>query len=296
MVQTMQDVDALERSAERVLTPCGGGALVWRRWGPRSAAPLLLLHGGSGSWTHWVRNIDALQRAGWQLLVPDMPGFGESAEPPDGHDADVLPGWLESGLQALVGDAAVSCVGFSFGGLVAGLWAQAMPRRFERLVLVGSPGLSAELLPPLDLRRWDQLPPGSARDAVHRHNLRVLMLARDASATPLAVALHAANVERDRLRRRRLMLTDALVPVLPTLPCPLHGIWGAQDVLYRHRLPLIGQVLSSAPGFGGVALLPQAGHWVQFEAVSAFDAALLKALAAPASHAGADATYSAPPP
>ena len=33
---------------------------------------------------------------------------------------------------------------------------------------------------------------------------------KTAAATPLAVALHAANVERDRLRRRRLMLTDLL--------------------------------------------------------------------------------------
>ena len=290
MVQTRAQVQALERRAEQVRTRCGGGELVWRCWGPRAGAPLLLLHGGSGSWTHWVRNIEALLHAGLRLLVPDMPGFGESAEPPDGHDADVLPGWLEQGLQLLVGTAAVPCVGFSFGALVAGLWAQAMPGRFDRLVLVGSPGLSAELLPPLDLRRWDHLPAGAPRRAVHRHNLLTLMLAREASATALAVALHAANVERDRLRRRRLMLSDALVPVLPSLKCPVHGIWGVQDVLYRYRLPLIGRVLSLAPRFGGVALLPQAGHWVQFEAAAAFNAALLQALSAPASP-GANPTY-----
>jgi pimeloyl-ACP methyl ester carboxylesterase len=108
------------------------------------------------------------------------------------------------------------------------------------------------------------------------------MLAREASATELAVTLHAHNVERDRLRKRRLMLTDALVPVLAALHCPLHGIWGAQDVLYHHRLPLIRQVLSSAPGFRSLELLPEAGHWVQFEAAEAFNAALARALQPPA--------------
>ena len=273
-----EEVDLLRRHAERLATPCGDGVLVWHRWGPASGRPVLLLHGGSGSWTHWLRNIAALADAGCAVLVPDLPGFGESAPPPDGHDADVLPGWLERGLHSLIGDQAVDLVGFSFGGLVAGLWAQARPARTARLVLVGSPGLSNALLPPLDLRRWDALPVGEVRTAVHRHNLLQLMLAHDASATPLAVALHAANVERDRLRRRRLMLTDALVPVLPTLACPVHGIWGAQDVLYRHRLPLIGQVLSSAPGFQSLDLLPQAGHWVQFEAAEGFNAALVAAL------------------
>jgi pimeloyl-ACP methyl ester carboxylesterase len=67
--------------------------------------------------------------------------------------------------------------------------------------------------------------------------------------------------------------------VLPTLRCPVHGIWGALDVLYTQRLPLIGQVLGTAPGFRGVALLPGAGHWVAWEAAAAFNAALAAALA-----------------
>jgi pimeloyl-ACP methyl ester carboxylesterase len=280
-MNAMDEVDALQRRAERHATPCGDGALVWRRWGPAAGKPVLLLHGGSGSWTHWLRNIEPLARAGHAVWVPDLPGFGESATPPDGHDADVLPGWLEQGLQTLVGSAALDVVGFSLGALVAGLWAQAQPARLARLVLVGSPGLSAELLPPLDLQRWDLMPAGPASLAAHRHNLLQLMLAHEAAATELAVALHARNVERDRLRKRRLMLTAALVPILPRLPCPVHGIWGALDVLYRHRLPLIGQVLSTAPDFRSLELLPEAGHWVQFEAAEAFNAALARALQSP---------------
>ena len=278
-MHSLEEVAVLQGLGTRVETPCGGGTLAWRRWGPADGRTVLLLHGGSGSWTHWVRNVGPLVEAGLQVLVPDMPGFGESAAPPDGHDADALPRWLERGLHAQLGDRAVEVVGFSLGGLVAGLWAQAVPGRFARLVLVGSPGLSAELLPPLDLWRWDLLPAGPARDAVHRHNLLTLMLAREKSATPLAVALHAANVERDRLRRRRLMLTDALRPALATLHCPLHGIWGEEDVLYRYRRPLVEHVLSEAPSFRSLQWIGLAGHWVQFEAAEAFNDALACALA-----------------
>ena len=281
MIDTWQDVCDLQNQARRLQTPCGPGQLVWHVWGAPDRPPLLLLHGGSGSWTHWVRNIAPLVAAGWQVLVPDMPGFGDSAAPPDGSDADVLPAWLEAGLQRLIGSRPLPVLGFSLGGLVAGLWTQSAPDRISCLVLVGSPCLSDERLQPLDLRRWDTTPAGPARDALHRHNLLQLMLADPASATPLAVAVHAANVERDRLRRRRLMLTDALVPLLPRLRCPVHGLWGSEDALYRHRLPLIGRVLATAPRFGSLLLLPGAGHWVAFEAAKGFNAGLSALLGPP---------------
>ena len=281
-METMQQVQALRQQARRSDTPCGDGALVWHDWGPTAGPPVLLLHGGAGSWTHWVRNIQPLVDAGYRVLAPDLPGFGESAAPPDGQDADVLPGWLELGLGRLLGVTPVTLVGFSLGALVGGLWAQAHPARVARLVLVGSPALSAERLAPLDLQRWDRLPAGAERLAAHRHNLLQLMLVHEDAASALAVALHAENTERDRLRQRRLMLTDALAPVLAGLHCPLHGIWGEQDMLYRHRLPLIERVLSRAPRFVGLVLLADAGHWVQFEVATAFNQALLTALESPA--------------
>ena len=46
--QTKALVEGIAAEAERVETPCGDGTLVWRRWG--SGPPLVLLHGGYGSW------------------------------------------------------------------------------------------------------------------------------------------------------------------------------------------------------------------------------------------------------
>jgi pimeloyl-ACP methyl ester carboxylesterase len=284
-VVTLADLQALQAAAHVHHTPCGGEApLVWHAWG--DGAPVLLLHGGAGSWTHWVRNIAALVRAGRRVWAPDMPGFGDSALPPGCQDADHLPPWLEQGLQVLLGPLPVDVVGFSFGGLVAGYLATARPQRVASLMLVGAPALSDERLPPLPLRIWSMAPPGERREAIHRHNLRTLMLARDASIDELAVAIHAANIERDRMRRRRLMLTDALRTLLPRIGCPLAGVWGEHDVLYRGRQGLVAAVLPLAPGFRGLTWVAGAGHWVPYEDAAAFDAALGAWLTGPALRRG----------
>lgn len=277
MPETLAPWPRLQRAARIDHTPCGGGTLAWHRWG--RGRPIVLLHGGSGSWNHWLRNIDALVAAGREVVAPDLPGFGDSHRPDGVEDADGQLPWLEQGARQLFGEQALQLVGFSFGGLVSAMWAQAHPARVAALVLVGAPALSTERLTPLPLRLWERAAPGPARDAIHRHNLRTLMLARDESVDALALALHAANLPRDRLRRRRLMLTDRLAMALPRLACPVAGIWGQHDVLYRTRLDLVPAQLARAPNYCGLWML-DAGHWVQHEAAAGFDRSLAEALAA----------------
>src|SRR6202012_2762510 len=69
-------VTAIDSRAERLSTPCGDGSMVWRRWGNGPA--LVLLHGGYGSWTHWLRNVENLASR-YSVLACDLPGLGESA-------------------------------------------------------------------------------------------------------------------------------------------------------------------------------------------------------------------------
>src|SRR5258708_4807169 len=85
-------VERLAATGRRVETPCGGGSMVWRLWG--EGTPLVLLHGGFGSWTHWFRNIpDLAQR--YRLIVANLPGLGESDDapppPPAQGPAPTLP-------------------------------------------------------------------------------------------------------------------------------------------------------------------------------------------------------------
>jgi pimeloyl-ACP methyl ester carboxylesterase len=263
--------------ATRHTTPCGDGTIVWHTWGDARAEPLVLLHGGSGSWTHWIRNVEALAAAGRRVVVPDLPGFGDSARPPDGQDADSVAPALADGLRQLLGEAPVDVVGFSFGGLCGGLMAAAHPERVRRLVLVGAPALGLRDRR-LSLTSWRELPDSQAQRAAHRSNLAALMLYRPEAIDDLALDLQQANVPRDRMLRRKLAMTDVLARALPNFACPVDAIYGAQDALYVGMLDKLEAVLRTGPTFGELVLVPEAGHWVQYEAAEVFNRELLRLL------------------
>ncbi len=113
------------------------------------------------------------------------------------------------------------------------------------------------------------------RRAIHRHNLNAMMLLNSESVTDEIIDLQMANVDRDRMRRRRIARTDVLARVQSSWQCPVHGIWGAQDALYCDTLHRVPEVLSSLSSF---QVIPDAGHWVQFENSTAFHVALEKIL------------------
>jgi 2-hydroxy-6-oxonona-2,4-dienedioate hydrolase len=275
------DIAQLRARATQHTTPCGDGNTVWHSWGiPGSQPPVLLLHGGSGSWTHWLRNIQSLVDAGRQVWVPDLPGFGDSALPPYGRDADALPVPLEAGLQQLLGDTPVDVVGFSFGGMVGGFLAQATPARVARLVLVGAPALGMVQRNTVRLQAWRHLADPAAQAARHRHNLTALMLFDATGVDADTLALHIANVQRDRIPGRRLSYTDVLSLALQQVRCPVWAIYGREDALYLGRLPALAAALHAAPTFQSLQLVDTAGHWVQYEQAEAFNAALQTALAA----------------
>jgi 2-hydroxy-6-oxonona-2,4-dienedioate hydrolase len=276
------EVQHLLARATRVETPCGAGAMVWHVWHPESPGnahpPVVLLHGGSGSWTHWLRNIEPLLQSGRSVYAADLPGFGDSAAPAKGTDADALTEPVEHGLQQLLGSAACDLVAFSFGGMVAGFIAAQFPARAHRLVLVGAPGLGVASRNTITLTAWRHLSDPAEREAVHRKNLAALMLYRPESITPLALRLHTDNTLRDRMKGRRLAYSEALAQALADVRCPVHGIYGREDALYRQRQDALLQALHAAPNFQGLHWIEDAGHWVQFEAPSAFDAVLLAIL------------------
>ena len=260
------------KQATRLTSPCGAGDMVWHAWG--DGDPLVLLHGGSGSWAHWIRNVEALAASGRRVLVPDLPGFGDSERPPGNGDADGVVPVLAEGLPYLLGMQSVDVVGFSFGGLCGGLLAAAHPELVRRLVLVGAPGFGLREKR-LTLVAWQHLDDPHGRESAHRRNLATLMLHRPEAVDTLAVAVQAANVPHDRMRRRKLAMTDILLRNLEAIACPVDAIYGEHDALYSAgMLDELEVLLRRAPHFGRLVRIPAAGHWVQFEAAASFHAAL----------------------
>jgi pimeloyl-ACP methyl ester carboxylesterase len=267
---------ALDAAAVRRWTPLpGGGRLAWRQWG--AGRPLLLLHGASGSWAHWVRNVPALA-ARRRVLAPDLPGFGDSDLPPGPPSAEALAAPVAEGLDALeIG--ALDVAGFSMGGIVAGLLAARLGGRVGTLVLAGPNGMALphDPLPPLE-----RVPPGAdaaAAAEVHRTNLRRLMLADPAAADDLAVRVHAHNLARARFRSAGIPEGDALLRALAAVRAArLVGIWGARDAFAAGHLEARRLTLARIRPDVAFHVVPGAGHWVIYEAAAAVDAILAEAL------------------
>ncbi len=264
---------------QRLVTEVDGVTVVWHSWGEQDSATVVLLHGGSGSWLHWVRNIAALRDAGWRVLVPDLPGFGDSDLPPGCVDVDALSSYLHDGLQQLAPKGPVRLVGFSFGGMTAGLWLQAYPQDAHALVLVGAPGMGLQTAVRTPLKGWRHLATSEAQEEIHKYNLIALMFQNASALDPLALALHTANVHRDRMPRRRLSSTDILARALPDVQVPVSAIYGEHDALYRERLPEVQGAMQMLCGqWNRWTTVSGAGHWVQYEAAQAFNAALIQTL------------------
>lgn len=264
----------IEHRARRFESPCGEGVVVWRAWG--SGPPVLLLHGAHGSWSHWIRNIDALaaERTVWAV---DIPGFGESDLPPS-LDHAALADVLATGLRQLLGAAVVDVVGFSFGGVVGAHLSAFYPELVRQLVVVGSGGLDTPKNQ-LDLRPIRGLA-GQERQAAHRHNLLALMLHDPASAGELALHLQELNTSRGRLNPAPFVLPDKLLLVLPEITAPLSAIWGQYD--YPHPNPPVQEaVLRRFQPHLVFRVVPDAGHWVMFERADEFNRALLDILRLP---------------
>lgn len=256
-------------------TPCEAGYMVWHDWGDPQQPAVVLLHGGSGSWLHWLRNIAPLRDAGWRVLVPDLPGFGDSHLPNDCSDTHHLPPYLHQGLQEIAPKGPVRVVGFSFGGMTAALWLKEFPQDAQQLVLVGAPGMGIKVPERVPLKGWRHLLEPAQRDAIHRHNLLALMLQHPASLDTLALDLHRANVERDRMPRRRLSGTPIVAETLPHLRLPVSAIYGEHDALYTGRMAEVQALMQSlTPDWRGWHTVPGSGHWVQYEAAPVFDRVL----------------------
>src|SRR5437870_10844169 len=176
----------IESLGTRAVIPCEAGAMMWRIWG--EGPPLVLLHGASGSWTHWIRNILPLA-ARFRVLVPDMPGFGDSEAPPEPHTADGLADLLAASLDVMLPPPTrFDLAGFSFGGIIGGLVAAQLGRRISTLVLLGTGGLG---LPPGSPRRLARIESAMSPEeirGVHRANLLTLMLAGAEGRGHLAVS------------------------------------------------------------------------------------------------------------
>jgi pimeloyl-ACP methyl ester carboxylesterase len=265
---TVAFVNGVAAEARRVGTPCGDGHMVWHVWG--DGPPLALLHGGYGSWTHWIRNVIPLSR-GFTVAAPDLPGLGESAYPPEPHTAQGLARIIVEGLDTVFrGQSGLHIAGFSFGGVLGGHVAAQLGDRVRTFTIVGSNGLGL-VRQPTELRR---LPEGASEAealVVARHNLAALMIADPSKIDELAVYIQAQNAPRGRVKSRRFSRADTLAQALPLIKARIDGIWGERDATAYPHLDDRARALRNIQPDARFEVIPGAGHWVQYEAADRFN-------------------------
>jgi pimeloyl-ACP methyl ester carboxylesterase len=81
--------------------------------------PLLLVHGWPETMRIWWRNVEPLAAAGFEVIVPDLRGFGQSGLAPDGHyDMAASARDLHALVHDVLGHERCVPAGGDYGGVV----------------------------------------------------------------------------------------------------------------------------------------------------------------------------------
>jgi pimeloyl-ACP methyl ester carboxylesterase len=104
------------------------------------AGPLVLVHGWPETKRIWWRVVEPLVAAGFEVVVPDLRGFGDSGVAPDGfHDVPAHSRDVHALVHDHLGHERAVLVGGDLGGPVIQDLALRFPGFCDRLVLFNSP-------------------------------------------------------------------------------------------------------------------------------------------------------------
>jgi len=222
--------------------------------GPEAGPPVVLVHGLGGRADDWQNLAPYLSRAGYRVYLPDLPGYGQSEQPPAfSYSVPDEASFVVSFLDALQLHQ-VDLGGWSMGGWIVQRVAGAHPERVRRLMLFDSAGLYAKpawntaLFTPANPQELDQLDallmphPQPVPDFVARDILRL----SKRNAWVVHRALASMLTGRD--------VTDQL---LPQLHMPVLLVWGSED----HITPLaLGQTMHKLIPQSDLEILAGCGH------------------------------------
>jgi pimeloyl-ACP methyl ester carboxylesterase len=228
--------------------------------GPPDAPPVLVLHG-------WGASIDAVGSvvdglAGrFEVAAFDLPGFGESAEPPAAWDVGAYARFVLAACDEL-GLARFSVVGHSFGARIGIVLAATHPDRIARMVLTGAAGIKPKRKPSY-YAKVGVAKAGRAVGAVGGapgRRLQDRMRRRVASSD----WLDATEAMRGTFRR---VIAEDLSPHLPHIRAPTLLVWGERE----EDTPLwTGRRMEKAIPDAGLVVL-DGGHYAYAERAAEFN-------------------------
>jgi pimeloyl-ACP methyl ester carboxylesterase len=238
-----------------------GPLVVWEKG---NGPVLVLLHGAGDQAGAWSRIAPHLVSS-YRVLIPDLPGHGDSAPAQGGLTLGMELAGLQSLLNARAAGERVILVGNSMGGWIAMVYAYRHPEQVARIVLVNGGALRPEH--PLNLT------PATREEAKH------LLASLQDPAMPLPPDFVVDDVIRTasagpigRLSRNAADMEQYLLDGhLQDAKTPTDVLWGEADrmlgISYAHRLE------AELPA-ARLTLLSRCGHAPTRECPIAFTAKL----------------------
>ena len=226
-----KDIEKFEIGSKKLFISTVETTVCWRIWG--KGQPIIFLHGGYGSWRHWIKQVTYLSKD-YQILVPDMPGFGESSDLKSDHTPENISLNLYQTFRKLnITDLDnINLVGFSFGGLISGHLSYQFLKKgigLKNLILVGPGGTGARRGPMREMVR--RTPKMSFEEILRAHfeNLKILMINNPKNIDLLSLYIQLENTNNHRLKSRPISATNTLIKILEKQNIIPYLIFGEKD-------------------------------------------------------------------
>jgi len=229
-------------------------------------APLVLLH-GFGADKDVFDRIAPYLTPQFRLVIPDLPGFGESSKPPK---ADYAPRAQAERLHALLARLGLSRVhlgGNSMGGQIALTYAAMYPREVESLWILNAAGVASA--PPSEMQR--QIAAGGDNPLTVQDEDEFAALVDFVTARPVHIprwlldAMAQRRIRNFALEERifKQVAADSVEERIRGLAIPALIVWGQQDrVLHPGGAGVLQMLLIKSEA----VLLPDVGHLPMVEA------------------------------
>ena len=238
---------------------------------------VVLLHGGTGTWNHWSRNVDALA-AEFRVVIPDLPGMGDSpAELSQDTELDEYLGYLIAAFRdgMVPRGARFLIAGFSFGGMLAACLTKPLADQIRAAALFAPGGFppGGSQRPPLR-----SIPPGLSDaeiNAINRYNLEAMLIHDPTRIDDATVAAQRWNNENSRFKARRIGYGDHLGNYLPYARCPILVFSGIHDPLPRPSVAARMAYIEKLNPLIRTEIIPDASHWLAFEKADVINPKLL---------------------
>ena len=268
-----KEIEEFEKGSKKLFISTDDTTVCWRIWG--KGQPIIFLHGGYGSWRHWIKQVIYLAKD-YQILVPDMPGFGDSLDLKSDHTPENISLNLYQTFRKLnITDLDnINLVGFSFGGLISGhLSYQFLKKGIElkNLILVGPGGTGARRGPMREMVRRTSKMSFEEILKAHFENLKILMINNPKNIDLLSLYIQLENTNNHRLKSRPISATNTLIKILEKQNIIPYLIFGEKDATVGPYLEERISLFREACKDVRIHVEIDAGHWIMYEKPDRFN-------------------------